>query len=53
MTRHAGGRTLAAAFLLALPASARTAEVRSYDLVVYGGTAGGVITAVSAAREGL
>ena len=25
----------------------------SYDLVVYGGTAGGVITAVSAAREGL
>src|SRR5512132_1800360 len=25
----------------------------TYDLVVYGGTAGGVITAVSAAREGL
>ncbi len=25
----------------------------SYDLVVYGGTAGGIITAVSAAREGL
>ena len=25
----------------------------SYDLVVYGGTAGGVITAVAAAREGL
>lgn len=33
--------------------SAEAAEVRSYDLVVYGGTAGGVITAVSAAREGL
>jgi hypothetical protein len=30
-------------------AAART----SFDLVVYGGTAGGVITAVSAAREGL
>ena len=26
---------------------------RQYDLLVYGGTAGGVITAVSAAREGL
>ena len=25
----------------------------SYDLVVYGGTAGGVVTAVAAAREGL
>jgi hypothetical protein len=32
---------------------ARAAEVRSYDLVVYGGTAGGVMTAVSGAREGL
>lgn len=27
--------------------------VRQFDLVVYGGTAGGVITAVAAAREGL
>src|SRR5260370_7188241 len=26
---------------------------QTYDLVVYGGTAGGVITAVSGAREGL
>src|SRR6266581_4211739 len=26
---------------------------QGYDLVVYGGTAGGVITAVSGAREGL
>lgn len=29
------------------------AQPRSYDLVVYGGTAGGVITAVRGAREGL
>jgi hypothetical protein len=28
-------------------------SARSYDVVVYGGTAGGVITAVSAARQGL
>src|SRR5207245_9068851 len=27
--------------------------LRQFDLVVYGGTAGGVITAVAAAREGL
>jgi FAD-dependent oxidoreductase family protein len=42
---------LTVASLFVLPA--RGADVRSYDLVVYGGTAGGVITAVSAAREGL
>src|ERR1700687_1350692 len=29
------------------------AQPRTYDLVVYGGTAGGVITAVRGAREGL
>ena len=29
------------------------AQASTYDLVVYGGTAGGVITAVAAAREGL
>ncbi len=34
--------------LATAPAAAQT-----YDLVVYGGTAGGVITAVAAAREGL
>ena len=34
--------------LLSLPCAAET-----YDLLVYGGTAGGIITAVSAAREGL
>ena len=32
--------------------AAETQSSREYDLVVYGGTAGGVITAVSAAREG-
>jgi succinate dehydrogenase/fumarate reductase flavoprotein subunit len=35
---------------LALTASAAT---HNFDVVVYGGTAGGVIAAVSAAREGL
>jgi hypothetical protein len=34
------------------PAPARAADTRTYDLVVYGGTAGGVMTAVAAAREG-
>src|SRR5437667_10766194 len=29
------------------------AQTQSYDLVVYGGTAGGIITAVRGAREGL
>lgn len=33
--------------------NAQTAAPDIYDLVVYGGTAGGVITAVSGAREGL
>ncbi len=33
--------------------AAQTAAPETYDLVVYGGTAGGVITAVSGAREGL
>lgn len=37
-------------FALAFTASAAT---RSFDVVVYGGTAGGVIAAVAAAREGL
>ncbi len=43
----------AAVGLALFAAAAQAAEVRSYDLVVYGGTAGGVITAVSGAREGL
>src|SRR6476469_7674918 len=40
------------ALFLALPALA-AAQSESFDLVVYGGTAGGVITAVRGAREGL
>jgi hypothetical protein len=42
-------RLIPVLFACALGASAQQA----YDLVVYGGTAGGVITAVSGAREGL
>ena len=38
---------------LSLCAGALLAQPQSYDLVVYGGTAGGVITAVAGAREGL
>jgi hypothetical protein len=38
--------------LLLLPLSAAAAN-EAFDVVVYGGTAGGVIAAVSAAREGL
>jgi hypothetical protein len=40
------------AILLAL-AGALDAATRSFDVVVYGGTAGGVMAAVSAARQGL
>jgi hypothetical protein len=39
-------------FLLLLPLAA-SADTKVFDLVVYGGTAGGVMAAVSAAREGL
>jgi hypothetical protein len=42
-------RILWACLLLALPAAGQ----QSYDLVVYGGTAGGVATAVAGARHGL
>jgi hypothetical protein len=38
--------------LLLLPIAA-AAQTRQFDVVVYGGTAGGVVAAVSAAREGL
>jgi hypothetical protein len=38
-------------FALSFPTSAQT--TKRFDLVVYGGTAGGVMTAVAAAREGL
>lgn len=40
------------AFLL-LCAAAMAAQTKTFDLVVYGGTAGGVMTAVSGARSGL
>ena len=54
MTR-AGFRSLIAVAVLTTgggPTSARGAEPRQFDVVVYGGTAGGVIAAVSAGREG-
>ena len=38
---------------LALGASAQAPSARPFDVVIYGGTAAGVITAVSAARMGL
>jgi len=46
---------LAAVALVATAAStgAQQPSPQTFDLVVYGGTAGGVMTAVSAAREGL
>ncbi|MGI8672009.1 MAG: FAD-dependent oxidoreductase [Luteitalea sp.] len=45
---------VAAVFASATPASraAQASTPRSFDVVVYGGTAGGVITAIAAAREG-
>ncbi len=52
-------RSIVIAFLLcAIPfgwsdARLRAAEQHAFDVVVYGGTAGGVIAAVAAAREGL
>ncbi len=46
-----GALNLAALVMLANPALA-TAEELKADVVVYGGTAGGVIAAVAAAREG-
>ncbi len=50
------GRTLLALAVLgvSLPTYAQPAPAaRTYDLVVYGGTAGGIVTAIAAAREGL
>ena len=40
-------------FIVAGALSVAAQPGQSYDLIVYGGTAGGVMTAVSAAREGL
>src|SRR3954468_9983787 len=48
---RAGGVTLLG--LSIVHAQQQTKPSSSYDLVVYGGTAGGVVTAVTAAREGL
>ncbi|MBL8211547.1 MAG: FAD-dependent oxidoreductase [Bryobacterales bacterium] len=45
-------RTLTGVLLLAMAGSA-WAQSRTYDFVVYGGSAGGVMTAVGAARQGL
>jgi hypothetical protein len=45
-------RTAIAAIMVAMTTGAPSGS-SSFDLVVYGGTAGGVITAVAAAREGL
>jgi FAD dependent oxidoreductase len=42
-----------AMWLLTILAASCMAAPRDFDVVVYGGTAGGVIAAVSAAREGL
>ena len=39
-------------FLMVLALDIAPAEVHEYDVAVYGGTAGGVMTAVTAAREG-
>jgi hypothetical protein len=44
---------LGAACCLATRAAGVAPPIQTFDLVVYGGTAGGVITAVPAAREGL
>ncbi len=43
---------LATASLSIFPAAAGAAETKPHDLVVYGGTAGGIVAAISAARAG-
>src|SRR5215470_6230426 len=52
MTRPASRNALAALAALLAVAPAGAAEPRTVNVVVYGGTAGGVIAAVAAAREG-
>lgn len=52
--RRAAGVALVIAGLASTPAVATAPDApRTFDFVVYGGTAGGVVTAVAAAREGL
>jgi choline dehydrogenase-like flavoprotein len=49
----AGMRIFSLAFAALLTSAGVSAASHSFDVVVYGGTAGGVIAAVGAAREGL
>lgn len=46
-------RVLVAGMVFAITITASFAATRKFDLVVYGGTAGGVATACAAAREGM
>ncbi|MBA3442265.1 MAG: FAD-dependent oxidoreductase, partial [Pyrinomonadaceae bacterium] len=46
-------RLLLFILIIVLQSDAVYGKARQFDLVVYGGTAGGVVTAVAAAREGL
>lgn len=41
-----------AAFIMSLPASIEAEAVSKYDVVIVGGTPGGIMTAIAAAREG-
>src|SRR5262245_34776400 len=53
MTRAGSVRWLIAICLLPLLSpDARAADDKTHDVVVYGGTAGGIVAAISAAREG-
>lgn len=55
MMRRTMQRVMTRVMVLALAlsyAASADAQVKNYDVVVYGGTAGGVITAISAARQG-
>ena len=50
---HRSGKAARAAFLVCALSTAAYPATRSFDVIVYGGTAGGVIAAVAAARQGL
>src|SRR5690606_24391541 len=52
MTRLKASVGLMAGLVMCAQASLALAQKNSYDVVVYGGTASGVATAVAAAREG-
>ena len=45
-------RVFSLAFAAVLTSAGASAASHSFDVVIYGGTAGGVVAAVSAAREG-